>query len=311
MKQCSGVVLMALGGLAATLACAGEPLAPAASTVTAGQLAAAVTGTVADSIDAAGQFVLADRMRDDGTEITEQRARELAIAYWKTIEQELRIRAKRDRYGVPLSARLRICSRAFYAESGYDSLPTDLPVEMRRGLGPQWLLGLCNGDNQELAISVSSEATDLSVRADGTISILKNGDFWDVGVPVGVRIPAWPENAAVAAAAPGYRVSGVPVLRRRARNQVMFIADWYFPIEQEGEIRGLVSGVSRRVSALQFGIYSSFSDVKVLDAHPDFADESRVEVARVSLGGGNVRLVPITRRADVAFWIEPVVRVVP
>lgn len=300
-----------MGVLAATLACDAEPLAPAAKTVSATQLAVAVTGAAADSIDAAGQFLLADRTRQDGTEITEQRARELALAYWKTIEQELRIRAKRDRNGVPLSASLQVCPRAFYAESGYDPLPPDLPVEMRRLLGPVWLLGLCNGRMQELAISVSSEATDLGVRADGTISILKSGDFWDVGVPVGARIPAWPENAAVAAAAPGYRVSGVPFLRRRARNQAMFFADWYYPIEQEGEVRGVNSGVRRRVSALLFGVYSSFSDVRVLDADPDFADESRVEVATVSLGGGNVRQVPITRRADVAFWIEPIVRVAP
>ena len=302
---------MAFGVLAATVACDAEPLAPTATSVTPAQLAAAVTGAAADSIDQAGLFLLADRTRKDGTEITEQRARELAIAYWKTIEQELRMRAKRDRGGVPLSASLRLCPRAFYAESGYDPLPPDLPVEMRRGLGPQWLLGLCDGNTQELAISVSSEATDLGVRADGTISILKSGDFWDVGVPPGGRIPAWPENAVVAAAAPGYRVSGVPVLRRRARNQVMFFADWYFPIEQEGEIRGLVSGVRRRVGALHFGIYSSFSDVRVLDANPDFADESRVEVATVSLGGGSVRQVPITRKADIPFWIEPIVRVVP
>lgn len=302
---------MTLGALAATLACDAEPLGPAARTVSAAQLAAAVVGAAADSIDAAGRFLLADRTRQDGTEITEQRARELAIAYWKSLEGELRIRAKRDRGGVPLSASLQLCPRAFYAESGYDPLPPDLPAVLRRGLGPQWLLGLCHGTTQELAISVSSEATDLSVRADGTVSILKSGDFWDVGVPVGARIPAWPENAVVAAAAPGYRVSGVPVLRRRARNQVMFIADWYFPIEREGEIRGLDSGVRRRVGALQFGIYSSFSDVRVLDANPDFADESRVEVATVSLGGGNVSQVPITRRADVPFWIEPIVRVVP
>jgi hypothetical protein len=191
---------MACGVLAATVACDAEPLAPTATSVTPAQLAAAVTGAAADSIDQAGLFLLADRTRKDGTEITEQRARELAIAYWKTIEQELRIRAKRDRGGVPLSASLRLCPRAFYAESGYDPLPPDLPVEMRRGLGPQWLLGLCDGNTQELAISVSSEATDLGVRADGTISILKSGDFWDVGVPPGGRIPAWPENAVVAAA---------------------------------------------------------------------------------------------------------------
>lgn len=303
--------LILLGAIVSVpISCQSEPptAPPVAKQVTATLLRSAVTDEVAGQIDESGQFVFETPRPGERPEITEQRARQLAVAFFKTREKTLRDRLPRDRGGAALSTRLSVCPRAFYAESGYERLPDDLPNEFRRAFGAKWIVGLCSGSEQQVVIAVAAEGTDLRVQSDGTLEEINGGDFEVMGVPLGSRIPALPENGAVSVSAPGFRVKALPALQRRANSRTAFVAEWVFQIERAGLVRGQVTGVQRTVDTLRYGPYAKIGDEQATDESPDFRDFPFVETLRVQTSETTERTWTLRRRSDVPYRVEPIIR---
>lgn len=268
----------------------------------------AVTPSVAARISASGEFLF---VRDSGIagEITESRAREIAVAYWRSYESTLRITLARDR-GAGIAATLSVCPRAYYAESGVEPVDPDMPQEYRRAFGAVWLVGLCSSTEQQVAVSISAEATSLQIRPDGRLSNAQSGDFFSMGVPRGMAVPALPEYGAVSIAREfGERVSAIPVLQRRGGQTSGLDSYWLVPIESASQAIGVESGSVRTVSVLRFGCYNGCRTPRVVDTDPRSADEPRDQTFRVYLFSDTVyRDFIVTRRADVPAKLEPVIK---
>lgn len=262
----------------------------------------ALTASLAASLGSDGRFMFGPDAQGAG-EIGERRARELAVAYWRSYESTLRIARARDR-GAPISAHLTTCSRAFYVESAYESLPSAIPREFRRAFGAQWIVGLCSGQEQQVAISVSAEAMDLQIRGDGKLAGVSGGDFFSVGVAPGANLPALPELGAVTTSKlVGRRVATAPVLRRPGSFFSAFYSKWVYGLEAETTVRGVTSGELRSVDRLAFGPATDMRFPQVMASNPAFDAADRIEQLRFFDPNNTLRQFPLTRRADVpAQW---------
>ncbi|MBK7908634.1 MAG: hypothetical protein IPJ78_19075 [Gemmatimonadetes bacterium] len=268
---------------------------------------AALTPDVAAQLDENGHFVFDAPIGSDVPWITETRARELAAAYWFSFGHDLRVYASNDR-GAPVAANLAVCERAHLAESGYDPFPENLHPGYRHAWGASWVVGLCSGSEQQVAIAVSVELTNMVINASGFVDGVQSGDFFSTGVKPGTTIPAAPEYAAVLTANRSkVLVSDIPRLRRLAQHGSPFTAVWTFPLNSSVQIAGLVSGRERSRSYLSVGWWDDERDLRILDANPDDAGEPREETVSFPVNG-TPTTVTITRRADVPVRWEPVAR---
>jgi hypothetical protein len=279
MRSDSQAGLVRHGGLglllAVVLSCSDDRLVgpPVVST---DELKAALTEDLSAGLSADGRFVLAEPAPSPTT-VTKERARELIWAYWKRHERTWRYSFDRDR-GAPLAANLEMCPWSYYAHSGFDPVESPAPTELRRAWGSKWIFGLCSGAEQQVALAVSDEVTNLKIETSGDIHYVRSGDFFLMAVPIGRNIPAPPEWSAVSTSKKvRARVSGVPILQRRGDLSVPVIADWVFPIETSTLVRGHDSEVERSVSALAFGEYFGRGRVEhvPLDADPEYAAAPR------------------------------------
>jgi len=289
----------------ALAACADD--APTLPQVSRAQLVAALTADAADRLDADGQFVF-DAPVPDGsaTWVTEAEARRLAFAFWKTFETDAREIAADDR-GAPIARTVQLCPRTFFAESGYDPFAPEVVREYRRTFGAAWLVGLCNGTEQQVVIAVSVESTDIAVDANGTVQSVLPGDFYVGGVAPGTSIPTEPEYGAVFVSTRSKRlVARVPRLRRNAGRAGAFSAVWTYELDRPTNVVGVNSGVARSRSTIGVGKWSSATDLRMLDENPDDAALRREETFEFVVNGEGASAV-VTRRADVPARWEPVV----
>ncbi|MBK7905395.1 MAG: hypothetical protein IPJ78_02420 [Gemmatimonadetes bacterium] len=291
--------------LATFVGCTDQPLT--APRVSASEVLVSVTEDVATQVDASGHFRFAPPPAAEVPQISESRARELASAYWTTFGSGLRSAREKQR-GAGIARTLTVCPRVYLAESAYEPMAPDVPREYRRGFGAQWLVGLCSGSEQQLAIAVSVEAADLTIDSKGVLIGARAGDFRSASVVPGAVLPVSPEVGAVQAARQfGERVAGVPTLRRLGHRFSAFTSVWVFPVERPVVARGRDSGTSRQSGSLAFGINGGMRDPSVLLGNPDFVDESRAEPQLVWTENGSREII-LMRRVDVPIRWEAVSR---
>ena len=211
-----------------------EPL----STSGGSRLRSVLTGNAAAMLDASGQFVLPTGATSEG-EISGDRAKVLAMAMWRDAAPFIRNTLERDRGGAIHVDLLEPCPRAYYVASAYSHVPANLTPLERKSLGPQWLVGLCYGETQEVVVGVSAFATDVDVAAESPY-LRRSGvnNFFPMGVPVGSRIPFPPEEIAeIAAGAASRRIAKVPQLISRPRPWAPVVAVWRVEFESPFSVR--------------------------------------------------------------------------
>lgn len=283
-------------------ACSDEILT--APTVSANQVVASVTPDLAAQLDGDGRFVFGTPAPADVPWITADRARELAVAYVKGYGPAARRYWIEDR-DAGVAEQLRPCRRVFLAESGYDQFPADLLREYRRAFGATWLVSFCSGGEQQVAIAVSVESTDLTIDEGGIVRGVKSGDFWSTGVPVGTQFPVEPELGSVdIAGTVSSRVSALPRYRRLANRYSAFSGIWTYQVESSVQMRGDRSGVDIDTNMVDFSRWTSVRDLRPVMANQDSIGKSRSELFAVSTDGVNWTNVEVFRRVDVPVSLE-------
>lgn len=281
--------------------CADDPLV--APTVSENEVVAAVTPDVAAMLDANGKFVFQEPAPGSSPWITADRAVELAQGYLKGYGPPSRERWRVER-DAGVAEHLSPCRRVFLAESGYDPFPAELVREYRRALGPMWTVSFCSGGEQQVAIAVSVEATDLTIDEEGIVVGLKSGDFISKGVPVGVTFPIEPEVGAVEVAGTvNARVKALPRYRRLADLYGPYSGIWTYEVESTVRMRGDRSGVNIDTNVVDFSRWASIRDLRPVMANQDSASKSRSEVFQINSGGGSIS-VEVFRRVDVPVSLE-------
>jgi hypothetical protein len=286
------------------VACTDE--GPTVPRVSRSELVAALTPAAAALLDEAGHFSFEDPTPPAGTTwVSRGQARQLALAFWRTFQADVSRLAAQDR-GLPIASNLSVCPRVHLAAAGYDPFPPELVRELRRGYGPMWLVGLCSGSEQQVAIAVSVESTDIPIDANGHVQGVLAGDFMIVGVRPGATVPIEPEYGAVFTATRARRlVAGVPRLTRNADRASPFTAIWTYDLDSPVTVVGANSGVDRTRAAFGLGRWSSPTDTRMMDSDPDAAGIPREETLSFFVNGTPATLV-VTRRTDVPARWEPV-----
>lgn len=274
--------------------------------VNASQVVASVTPQVAAQLDASGKFVFAVPENGDVPWITAQRARDLAVAYWKGYGPSVRSALAEER-DANVSANLVPCRRVFLAESGYEAFALDVHPAVRRTFGPVWLVSLCHGSEQQVAVAISVEAVDVTIDDGGIIRGLHSGDLASVAVPVGTQFPLEPELGAVSVAQKvDARVSAVPVYRRKARKSDAFSGIWTYSLESSVPLRGAKSGADIDTNAVGFARWESMYNLRPVTANPDSASAERAESTSIRPDGQTPIVYQMLRRLDVPASLEAI-----
>jgi hypothetical protein len=193
----------------------------------------------------------------------------------------------------------------FFAEGGYQPFPTELTRTSRRLFGPSWLVSFCNGNEQQVAIAVSVEATDLTIGEDGIVVGARVGDFQSAAVPVGTNFPLEPEVGAVGVAGGvGARVSALPRYRRLANRTDAFSGIWTYSLDATVQLRGIKSGREMDTSEVGFARWESMYNLRPVVANPDSAQVRLSDTLHILVNGETPTVVEIFRRADVPASLE-------
>jgi hypothetical protein len=279
------------------------PAHPTTSSAIAGNL----TADAARSLDENGQFILARGGHGAEPEITGERAKELAAAMWHDALPFVRDVVERDRGGPIHGTELRPCPRAYYVASAYTNVPPQAPLVLRKTLGPQWLVGLCYGDIQEVVISVSAYATDAET-APGRVRLKESGtaNFSTMGVPLGVAIPTPPERIAnLVAEKTKRRVAVVPMLTMRPRPFGAAVAVWQVGLEAPVEVKGRATSRSRPIQAVFAGHLDGWKSPALADARTeDKDDDGHEQIEFRHPRTGSVTHYNVTRRSGLPNVLE-------
>lgn len=298
---------LAIASIGGGLACS-EPLT--VHRVSESELLASLTPEAASALDGDGKFILPTGGGAGSGEISAERAKELALAIWQSHSAFLLSYAEADR-GAPIaSADLVPCPRAYYAESAHEPLGETYPSSLRRHFGAQWLVGLCHGSEQQVAVAIAATATNLNYeRLGGRIRFqgARSGDFMFIGVKPGASIPIAPEVAVVlAASATERRAASVPVLRRRAAPHSALNSTWSVELEQPIDVRGKASDVHRSVREIAVGHFEGWMTPKLAVEHPGGASSSISESVTIrDRTTGSERQFQLRRRSAVPKRLEP------
>lgn len=184
----------------AVTAC-GERASPlAAPADDAARLASRLTAEAASQLGSDGLLNLVTVAQGTAPEISEPRARELALVAGRSFGPMMRPALEEDHGGPIDFGTLVVCPRAYYAASPVEPLPQEIPSYYHRLFGPRWLVSLCDGrGEQQVSIAVSALATELDI-ANG--HLIYGGDsqhgaeFEILGVPRSLgELPISPERA--------------------------------------------------------------------------------------------------------------------
>jgi hypothetical protein len=259
---------------------------------------ALLTPEAAQGVNGNGLFVL--RGERSG-EISVDQARTLATAFWRDVGPYISGTIEHDRGGI-VHTQLVPCARSYYVESAYTNVPVEVPINLQKELGAQWLVGMCVGTTEEVVIAVSAMATDASVSG-GRITV-GQANFFCMGVPVGAEIPAAPENiAAVSANSSAKRVSAVPGLTMRAFPASPTTAVWQVAIEAPAVAIGAVSRSSRPLQTFVAGALNGWGSIAFAAPNPN-APNDQSEVIPFQLITGATISFTVTRRVDVPKSLE-------
>lgn len=286
------------------------------------QLSAALTPAAYAALGADGRFDFPTPVAAGEPMIGESRAKELALAFFKSrgpwIAQSSRILD--DRAG-GIDSDLAPCGRAYLMESAYEQpLAPEFPENVRWERGAKWIVRLCKGDEQQLAVAIPVRAIALQVAADGGFAPGTDIPFLCYrGVEEGVLVPPSPEVGAVAVSrALRTRISAPPVLRRiRGRGcQADFGAVWHFDLEREVEVRGVESRYPRTISVAGYAfptVLAFYYDIPrwwnynvVVSPNPWYANQPVEEEAEYYLGPSQWMNGLLRRRPDVAYHNEEI-----
>ena len=183
----------------------GERASPlAAPADDAARLASRLTAEAASQLGSDGLLNLATAVQGTAPEISESRARELALVAGRSFGPMMRPALEADHGGPIDFGTLAVCPRAYYAASPVEPLPPDIPSYYHRLFGPRWLVSLCDrGGEQQVSIAVSALATELNI-ANG--QLIYGGDsqhgaeFEILGIPRSLgELPISPERAVLLA----------------------------------------------------------------------------------------------------------------
>jgi hypothetical protein len=177
-----------------------------------------LTASAAQSVDASGQFILPQPSASLDSEITREQAEALAQAWVTTGFPALLQGYLETGHGGSIAVdQLRVCDRSFRSESSFAIPDTISAQSIKRGIGPWWLVGLCQGQQIAISLAVSALATDLSI-VNGKIvfPIVGSGnEFFPMGVPSSWEgpVPKSPEHAVVeVGTTTGVRITKAPEL---------------------------------------------------------------------------------------------------
>jgi hypothetical protein len=267
-----------------------------------------LTGVAAQSVGANGQFVLPIHGANAAAEITGDNARKLATAFVADAGSDFTDALQKDR-GAPIHfAGLRPCARAYYVESAYVDVPATVPDLMHKELGPQWLVGLCYGDVEEVSVAVSAYATDAVLDADG-VSLVDGGDgnFLVMGVPVGAEIPMAPEGVAnLAAQSSKRRVALVPRLIMRPRPEAAMLAIWQVTLEASVTVLGTDTHTLRSEASLFAGPANGWLSPAFIDARPGAPENSLPDSIEYLMDNGKFATLVIARSPGLPVNFEVV-----
>ena len=262
---------------------------------------ALLTPKAAQGVDANGMFVL----RAEGSgEISADQARTLASAFWRDLGSTFEAVVMQDRGGAVHTTQLVPCARSYYVESAYTAVPAEMPSDVIKALGPEWLVGMCYGVTEEAVIAVSAMATDATASGGHLTDAGGQGNFFLMGVPVGAEIPAAPESVAtVAATSSAKRVSTVPSLTMKAFPAAPTTAVWHISIEAPALATGATSHSTQSLQAFAAGALNGWGSIAFAAANPDSANGQSETIQIQDITGANTSFM-VTRRADVPKYLE-------
>lgn len=199
-----------------------------------------------------------------GRFVTRLAAESLAVADAKwlgnpALTGNLRPDLEREHGGVISFDLLGPCERPTYAVSGYADFPPSVPGWLRRGLGSQWAIPLCQiGGVAELSVGIPDEPRDLTV-VDGQLMFRQVGggnDLNTYGIPVRFPsgLPLTPEEAvAFVYASTRTRTSDIPTAYNQWQDghpNLPLCASWRVPLERPTSVRDVETGEIMLVAEL-------------------------------------------------------------
>ena len=234
---------------------------------------AALMGAALQALGPDGRFMQASVPFDPMLPTLSQQEAEGAIAeYLRTFGPSDAFFLSQSR-GEPINvAALTACGPALYAESSLSPPPDSLIYHFRVYLGPYWVQYLCEAGVEKVIVSVGAYAKSLAglnfdSAASFSLDALLSVSFRTFGLPVGVRPPIHPEEAAARVAAlTGRRVSEIPrlVMPRTPGSQNSSM--WAVELDSSTTVKGVTSGAVRARQVLLYGMYLPRLQVVVWDS---------------------------------------------
>jgi len=225
-------------------------------------------------------------LADAPPEISAATARTFARLWIRDFAGEAYLERGRDAQ-IDMNA-LEPCGRVFYAATPFATPDSSLPLVVRKGFGPQWLVVFCDGSGPSVMVAVNAWATDVHVRQDRLVLPQPFGNnFSGRGITIDRRwVLPTPEEAVrwVEALLGEPRVSGPPelvlvpqIIPQEARWHVKLAEDLLVsprgggpPVRTRelhvgvfGEAGGVTIGVPRRnpPEGIERGIFIAFDSL--------------------------------------------------
>jgi hypothetical protein len=257
-----------------------------------------LSGEAARAIQQYGEFpaIRTDAWRE---EIQSTIATEIATTWIQRFLGQIVSALEKDR-GAPIDiARLRPCSRQFYAQSAYEPLPS-APEAVQRIAGPHWVVPFCVGAEQQVSASVSvyAESVDDTSYAAGA-------NVFVVGVAPNKSAPLRPGDAALEVATrTGRLVARIPELVAIEYGMTPQFALWRVTLDRPVGVRRLQSLSAWDASEVYLAISESWSSILLAKDPADVAQP-------VDTVPGVVPPILITRRAEIPAPLSPITVVKP
>lgn len=267
--------------------------APTVASGSAEGVRAAVTTELASHLTSEGRFNLLPPSGGERALVAENVAREVALTMARRLGPMIKTDLESQHQGPIAFDRLALCGQAYFAFTPFESIPETLPPEMVFFLGSRWILGICQGGETVISVSVAANATETTRTRLGLFG--PNGSVMMVGVPPGWdgAIPVSAENAAILASTKtGRRLSSVPVLY--APNPLDAFpqgSTWVFDVDSDVVLRGLRSGAQGAQRRFAIGTESVESNPMLRGAVDLFVSKPgnrRVLPFWTANGGGRV-----------------------
>lgn len=284
------------------LSCGEQPVVPGQSTLL--PLDQLVVGEAAANLTDEDLFRSVRPSVLHGRElISEDRARELAVAYVRTFGPMNRSWERERGSAIDVSS-LKADDRVYFADTPHGALPDSAGIGSHRSFGPYYLITFRERDEAVLVVAVSAWATDLRIDGRGNVVTpgVSGSEFYSVGLRPALQHlqSATPEEIVqVTGTLLGVRVAQVPrlVVQPEAVPQT---AIWWLGLEHPVEVtdrsgRQLSTDVVG-VSITPTGAGGDTFDWLLLAPHadqPKFRSVTYISGPFLPVTPGNVALRPV------------------